>query len=117
MLSTTAIPEYLSLAKNETGASLNISCECYRYLARTALAITKGADRLMAIYKLPNQGGCCLDIFLQGCCLSICIDSQGKALHLLTSDLDSGDLPICLLSSDDSEQSWRRLKDLALLMK
>jgi hypothetical protein len=112
MSAVETLPEYLSLGKNETGTSLNISFECYRYLARTALAITKDMDRLMAVYR--NERGCVLDIFLPGCCLSICIDSQAKALQLWTSDLDSGDPPICLLSVDDSEESWRRLKDLAL---
>ena len=90
------LPDYLTnLPPHEQGTSLNIPFASYRALARSALSIAKGVDHLMAVYKLPEQRGCVLDIFLSCCGLSICVDSQVRALQLFVSDLDSEILPVC----------------------
>jgi hypothetical protein len=68
----------------------------------------------MAVYALPEDRGCCLDIFAAAKCLSIQIDAKHNHLALLLSeDLDCPAPPLCILSVSNTPEDWQRLKHMA----
>jgi hypothetical protein len=105
-------PNYLSLSPWERGTSLNISFQTYRWLAVNALAITRDNPSFMGIYV--TESGCCLDIFASTKCLTIKIDSRAQSLCLfLAENLDSPEVPTCILSIENSNAGWSQLTETA----
>jgi hypothetical protein len=106
-------PAYLTLEPRERGTSLGISFQNYRMLARSALTITRELSATMGVYRV-GSAGCALDIWVKNRCLTIQINSELKCLLLLLfEDLDSGEMPICILSVSDSQEDWKRLQQVA----
>jgi hypothetical protein len=111
---TSTIPNYLDVSPSERGESFGgrISIRDYRMLAHAALYATQAIDVFMGIYPLDD--GCGLDIWSGNRCLTIQVDSKlGHLCLLLLADIDSIDDPLCILSVDNSEESWRRLAHMA----
>jgi len=110
-----ALPDYVNVERWEAGASFSLPFGTYRRLCATALTVIEGIpDHFMAIYRLPGDAGCALDIFTGDRCLTVQINCQAKQLALfLNSDLDSPLDPACILSVGNSHEDWKRLGQMA----
>ena len=111
---TETVPDYLSVAPSERGASLGLSPTDYRWLAVTGLSITEPFENaLMAIYQ-PEVQTVALDIWIADRCQTISVDTSNGTLRLFSAGLDSPQPPALLFAgSTTSPTDWRKLKDLA----
>ena len=114
MTLTPDIPEYLSrIPAHGVQTMLNISWDCYRQLAHAMLKIINEIETTNALYRLPQNRGCVLDIFSSEKCLSIVIDSEEQEVSLHSCLLDSVKPECLVVFQAAEEESWRQLAILA----
>ena len=110
------IPAYVneSIAPSERGLSFGISFDDYRWLAGTSLAVTDNLPMAeIGIYKRDSDSGVAVDIWAANYLLTIEVNSVLGTIALFSTNLDSVEEPVCLLSLSSTEENWKHLGQVA----